>query len=126
MVQSVGNEAINKAVIKIHNMSADDRMRERAWMRDMALHDEASAMLGAKREGHAEGLAEGLFKGRSEGLAEGLFKGRSEGLAEGRAEGQNQLAFLISKLFSIGRSNEVEKVAVDPIYRQKLMTEFGI
>ena len=58
MVQNVGNEAINKAVIKIHNMSADDRMRERAWMREMALHDEASALAGARREGRAEGRAE--------------------------------------------------------------------
>ena len=55
MVQSVGNEAINNAVIKIYNMSADDKMRERAWIREKALHDEASAMAGARREGRAEG-----------------------------------------------------------------------
>ena len=32
-----------------------------------------------RREGHAEGLTEGLAKGREEGLTEGLAKGLAEG-----------------------------------------------
>ena len=42
------------------------------------------------------------------------------------AEGENKLAGLITKLISAGRSNDVEKVAIDPIYRHQLMAEFGI
>ena len=89
MVQSVGNEAINNAVIKIYNMSADDRMRERAWMREKALHDEASAMADARREG----------------LLTGLTKGREEGRVEGRAEGK---AAILAMLIKAGKLTKEE------------------
>lgn len=40
-------------------MSEDTRIRETARLREKALHDEASALKGAKEEGRAKGRAEG-------------------------------------------------------------------
>ena len=44
----------------------------------------------ARKEGLAEGLAEGLEKGLAEGLAEGREKGLAEGLAEGLEKGHTK------------------------------------
>ena len=68
MIREAGNPAVTRAVDVIYQMSKDEKIRERARIREKALHDEASALAGAKREG--------LTKGRAEGLAEGLTKGR--------------------------------------------------
>ena len=48
------------------------------------------------------------------------------GRREGEAKGENKLASLISKLISLGRNNDVAKVAADPEYREKLYAELGI
>lgn len=50
--------AIQKAVMVIHKMSADEKLQEIARMREKALHDEASALKGAREEGREEGRAE--------------------------------------------------------------------
>ena len=42
------------------------------------------------KQGHDEGLAEGLAQGRTEGLVEGRTKGRTEGLVEGRTKGRTE------------------------------------
>ena len=50
----------------------------------------------------------------------------NQGEAKGEARGENRLGLLISKLIDIGRDKEIYQVSTDPIYRQKLMVEFGI
>ena len=62
MLQNMGSVAVNKAVNVIYEMSADERMRERARIREKALHDEASALGNARREGFAEGINSVLEK----------------------------------------------------------------
>lgn len=47
-----------------------------------AYRDLKNSLDTALRQGHAEGLAEGLIQGREEGLAEGLVQGREEGLLQ--------------------------------------------
>ena len=59
MLQNTNVPVIQKAVMVIHQMSADEKMREIARMREKALHDEASALKGARDEGRAEGITEG-------------------------------------------------------------------
>jgi len=63
---------------------------------------------------------------RAEGYAEGRTEGRAEGYAEGFAEGEGKLADLITRLFTTGRSSEVEKAASDKAYREKLFREFDL
>ena len=45
-------------------------------------------MMEERKEGHREGLREGLRRGHHEGLRKGLQRGHHEGLCEGRREGQ--------------------------------------
>ena len=63
---------------------------------------------------------------REESRAEGHAEGRAEGRAEGQAEGESKLATLITRLFSLGRGAEVERVASDETYRKQLFKELHI
>ncbi len=70
MLQNTNVEPIQKAVMVVHKMSADEKLREIARLREKALHDEASAMYGAEKKGRAEGRAEIIGKMRTAGLSE--------------------------------------------------------
>lgn len=61
---------IQDAIVILRQMSADEKIRQEAYYREKRLHDEASAVNGAKREGFAEGEA----KGKSEGNVEKAVK----------------------------------------------------
>ncbi len=52
--------SIQKAVVILHEMSADEQMREMARLREKAILDEKSAANFARREGKAEGKAEAV------------------------------------------------------------------
>ncbi len=78
MLQNTNVEPIKKAVMVIHKMSADEKLREIARLREKALHDEASALGGARDEGIAEGMAKGMEKGK----AEIIKKMRAAGLSD--------------------------------------------
>lgn len=70
---------VKDVIVKIRELSADEKVREEALAREMRLHDEATAINSSRREG----LRKGLDKGRREG--------RREGRAEGRAERDKEL-----------------------------------
>ena len=58
------------------NMTKEERAQYRhEWK---IYNDYFNSVDTAKKEGHAEGRAEGLKEGRAEGLMEGLEKGRAE------------------------------------------------
>ena len=92
----------------------------RAEVKSMLLteYNEARQMELFREEGREEGLKEGLKKGHREG--------HREGLREGQQKGQNMLAALISRLLSLGRTEDVARSASDPEYREKLFEEFKI
>ncbi len=78
------------------DMSRDTQIREKARLREKALHDEAFYMEGAR----AEGIEIGIEKGRAEGRVEG----REEGISIGEAR-------MIKKMRSSGMSDEeIERV----------------
>ena len=70
MLQNTNVPVIQKAVMVIHQMSADEKMREIARMREKALHDEASALKGARDEGRAEGRIEVISKMKASGMSD--------------------------------------------------------
>jgi predicted transposase/invertase (TIGR01784 family) len=70
MLEQTGVAPIQKAVRVIREMSEDVKMQEIARMREKALHDEATALNGARREGEAIGLTKGRAEGRAEGNRE--------------------------------------------------------
>jgi predicted transposase/invertase (TIGR01784 family) len=51
MLEKTGDAPIQKAVYVIHQMSEDERLQELARQREKALHDYASGMGAARREG---------------------------------------------------------------------------
>lgn len=70
MLQETNVPVIQKAVMVIHKMSADEKMQEIARMREKALHDEASALKGAREEGAANREAEIISKMRAMGISD--------------------------------------------------------
>ena len=58
MLQQTGVKQIQDAVVVLHKMSADEKTRELAEMREKALHIEATEKAHARAEGRAEGRAD--------------------------------------------------------------------
>lgn len=82
MLQQTGVKSIQDAVVVLHKMSADEKTRELAEMREKALHIEATEKAHARAEGRAEGEAIGLKKGRTERDNEILANLKAMGLSE--------------------------------------------
>ena len=83
---------VKEVIFKLRELSADEQLKWDVYYREKRLHDEASALSGARKEG--------------------IEIGRAEGRAEGRIEGQNEfVAFLKKKWRSEGKSEEeIEKL----------------
>ena len=64
---------MHKTTVISHELSADEQIREEARRREKRLHDEATALNHARKEGIAEGEA----RGRAEGINEGRLEERS-------------------------------------------------
>lgn len=74
MLQETNVPIIQKAVMVIHKMSADEKMQEIARMREKALHDEASALKGARDEGRADERSKIIENMRAAGFSESDIK----------------------------------------------------
>ena len=70
MLERTNAAPIKEAAYFIRRMSADEKVKERARLEEKRLHDEASIIGTARRQG----LREGLEKGRNEGRIEILYK----------------------------------------------------
>ena len=69
---------MQKAVRVIYDMSEDAKIREAARMREKTLHDEASALHNAKREGRSEGRVEGRAEERDNIIKKMLAAGMTD------------------------------------------------
>ena len=98
---------VRKTVVILRELSADEKVQQEVFYREKRLHDEATALGHARREGRAEGEEIGLAKGRAEGRVEGL----AEGKTEGRAEEKKAIA---ERLRSMGFSEEQIRQITDP------------
>ena len=78
MISQTNDPEIRRAVKVIFDMSEDTRIREIARAREKMMHDEASALKGARTEGIAEGIAKGIAEGRTEERA--LIKSRMQSI----------------------------------------------
>ena len=65
--QSTAIPEIQKTIVILREMSADEQIREEARRREKRLHDEATALNHARKEGIAEGEARGRAEGKAEG-----------------------------------------------------------
>ena len=78
MLENTGVPEIQKAVVILHEMSADEEMREMVRLREKAIRDERSAMNFARREGKEEGRVEGRAEEREAIIAQIRKKGYTE------------------------------------------------
>ena len=60
-------QEVKKAIVVLRELNADDQLRAEAHYREKRLHDEATALGHARREGKEEGRAEGLVEGEAIG-----------------------------------------------------------
>ena len=78
MLERTNAAPIKEAAYFIRRMSADEKVKERARLEEKRLHDEASIIGTARRqglrEGYERGEKKGLEKGRNEGRIEILYK----------------------------------------------------
>ena len=78
MLEKTEIPIMKKAIMVIKEMSADEKLQEMARMREKTLHDEASAIVFAKRKGLEEGMQKGIEKGMQKGMEKGIEKGMVE------------------------------------------------
>ena len=83
---------IKDTIVMLRQLSADEKIRMEAYYREKRLHDEASALGSAKREGEAIGRVKGRAEGEAIGEARGRAEGEAIGEARGRAEAYSKLA----------------------------------
>ena len=100
------NSYIEDAVVTLHQMSEDEKIREQCRGREKYNWDMASAIEMGKREGHAKGL--------------------TEGHARGLTEGENRLSSLINLLLEKGLTNDIPKVTTDSSYRDMLYKKYQL
>ena len=109
------NEDIEEAVVTVHKMTEDEKMRRLADLREKAILDEKAIRRKGYEDGHEAGYEDGRTEGRAEGRAEGLEKGRTEGKAEERKAILNNLKKMklsteeICKILNI-TTEELEKM----------------
>ena len=95
---------VKKTIVMLRELSADEKIRQQVYYREKRLHDEATALNGAKREGIAIGKEEGIAIGKEEGRAEGVAIGREEGKVKG-------IELMIENMRRYGMSEEeIEKI----------------
>ena len=73
---------VQDTIVMLRQLSADEKVREEAYYREKQLHDEASALGGAKREGYVEGKADGLVEGETAANLATLERMRKAGFTE--------------------------------------------
>ncbi|MCI5911034.1 MAG: PD-(D/E)XK nuclease family transposase, partial [Oscillospiraceae bacterium] len=84
MIESTTNvKDIHDIIFTIREMSADEKTRYEAQMREKAIMDERSALTNSERRGFKKGEAIGLEKGKALGLEKGKAIGEKTGIEKG-------------------------------------------
>ena len=73
---------VRNTIVKLRQMSADEKIRMEAFYREKRLHDEATALGSARREGRAEGIAEGIELGAKSYKDSLIEKWRKAGMTD--------------------------------------------
>ena len=82
-IERIGGEIMEQAVRAYKSIISSDDLKEIERLRELARHNETSALNNARRKGRAEGMEEGLTQGIARGMEEGLTQGIAQGIAEG-------------------------------------------
>ncbi len=90
MLNNTNVPAIQRAVVVIKDMSADERIREAAIQRETMLHDKATALRFARDTGYTEGVE----IGREEGMRQGNLRTVRNIMKNGNLSAENALEFM--------------------------------
>lgn len=111
MLEQTGVPDIQKAVVILHKMSADEKVQEMARQREKQLLDETSALRYAEKKGKKEGEAIGIKKGEAIGIKKGEAIGIKKGEAIGIKKGEAKVEKIIDQLRKSGMSEEqIQKI----------------
>ena len=86
------NEDIEEAIVTVHKMTEDEKMRRLADLREKAIMDEKAIRRKGYEDGHDAGYEDGMAKGMADGMAKGIKKGMDEGIVKGIKESQKNIA----------------------------------
>ena len=86
------NEDIEEAIVTVHKMTEDEKMRRLADLREKAIMDEKAIRRKGYEDGHDAGYEDGMAKGMAKGIAKGIKKGMDEGIVKGIKESQKNIA----------------------------------
>ena len=73
------NKDIEEAIVTVHKMTEDEKMRRLADLREKAIMDEKAIRRKGYEDGHALGHEAGLKEGIKEGIQQGIQQGQKEG-----------------------------------------------
>ena len=72
------NEDIEEAIVTVHKMTEDEKMRRLADLREKAIMDGKAIRRKGYEDGHGAGYEDGMAKGIKKGMDEGIVKGIKE------------------------------------------------
>lgn len=107
-------EAVNKAL--------DDMPNEYELKEQLLAHRAEVIVMWINEYNEEETMQ--MFK--EEGKQEGIILGEQRGRQEGRQEEANLFSALIKKLTSLGKSEDIIKIADDSTFREKLYIQYGL
>ena len=81
------NEDIKDAIITVHEMSEDEKIRKLAELREKAIMDEKAIRKAGYRRGMEKGLEDGKKIGIEQGIEQGMERGIKQGIKEGIKQG---------------------------------------
>ena len=84
--KSTNIQEVKDTIVMLRELSADEKVRREAYYREKRLHDEATALGHARREG----ISEGITIGKAEGIVEGVAKNKAEVIAKMRKQGYSE------------------------------------
>ena len=84
---------VKDTIVILRQLSADENLRKVAEFREKRIHDEQSALAGARREGIQQGIKQGLQQGIQQGIQQGLQQGMQQGLQLGIQQGRTEGVF---------------------------------
>ena len=124
------NNAIREAASHLKVLSEKEKIQQQAESRERYFMDMSCSRNEGIAEGYSKGSAEGYSRGSAEGYskgsAEGYSKGSAEGYSKGSADAQKAATQLALLLVQDRRIADLERIASDPVYYQRLLKEYGL
>lgn len=97
--QTTAIPEVKDTIVMLRRLSADEKVRQEAYYREKRLHDEASVLGSARREGIAIGLEQGRAEGEAKGRVEGASALKEKLMQKWRAAGmtEQQIQYLLEE-----------------------------